>query len=121
MPKRRHYNEDWLVVALAAGKESHAAIARQAGLSPSHVWRIAAGRTRSDLQPRIAAARAAVNSQLHRVASQYAAAMLARHVKLGFESDGETARKCREFVISQAFDAQRDAESLADPLHPRNL
>ena len=120
MGKHKPYNDQLLIVALARHEEA-SAIARRLGLSPTYVRRIARGAARADLQPHLQAAHTGFDQELIRLAVPYAKVLLARHVKLGMEGVNETARKCREFVISQAFDAQRDAESLADPLHLRNL
>ena len=102
MGKHKSYDEEWLVAALAIGKLSHSEIARRQGLSPAHVARIAAGQCRRDLQPRIQAARTVVADEIQQIAARCAPAVMARHVKLGMEGDGEVARKCREFIIQQA-------------------
>ncbi|HOD84721.1 MAG: hypothetical protein BWX88_03771 [Planctomycetes bacterium ADurb.Bin126] len=100
MPRAKDYDESALILALAAASESAAAVARRLGLSPRYVQKIAARQARLDLQPRIAAARRSLDDELRRQAVPFARELLAHHIRLGLAGDGETARRCREFVLT---------------------
>jgi hypothetical protein len=100
---RKSYDENALVLALAAGGESCAAIARRLGLSPSYVRDIARGRAGRRLQTRIRRARGIMADETRRVAVRFLRPLLARHIRVGLEDDGETARRCREFVLKHTL------------------
>jgi len=114
MGKHKSYDDEWLATELARGKLKRVEIARAMGLSAAHVGRIAAGRLRRDLQPRIQAMRAAFDHDPRLTASAFVKAMLARHIKLGVEGDSETARRCREFLIKQVLGFRQDTQTAVE-------
>ena len=111
MAKRKHYDDDRLIEALAAATESKAAIARRAGLSRTQLWRIAAGRQRRDLQPALQAAFARADGRLGNLAVANVKRLLARHAQVGLTGDNLTAHKCRAFIMDMVFDDPQNAPS----------
>ena len=92
-------NEDMLVALIADGELSHRLIAERVGVSRRTVWRIANGLSRPDLQRKIAAAVEGYRQAAIRVAARHMKALIEKQVEVALSSDGETARKCREFLI----------------------
>jgi hypothetical protein len=92
-------NEDMLVKLIADGELSHGAIAQRVGVSRHTVWRIANGISRPDLQLKIAAAVEGYRQAAIRLAARWMKPLLEKQIEVALESDGETARKCREFLI----------------------
>ncbi len=92
-------NEDMLVELIAAGEFSQKRIAGIVGVSRRTVWRIANGFSRPDLQRRIAAVVEGYRQAAIRAAARHMKALLEKQVQVALEGDGETARKCREFLL----------------------
>ena len=97
--RKRRYDEDLLVQLIAEGKLSYRQIAEQVGLSAVSVSTIARGITRPDLYERICLAVEDAQRRARRLAANYLLPLVAAHVKEALEGTGETARKCREFLI----------------------
>ena len=97
--KRKDY-DDALIMAIARGDKTYAQIARELGLSESTVVQVAGGERRPDLQPRIQAVRQGFVDQTRRLAGAWAGRLMGKHIKDALEGDGETARKCGEYVLS---------------------
>ena len=82
------------------------------GLGREMVGRIARGEARPELYARIQAAVQAFTEEARRLGAAWARHMMSRHIKEGLEGKGETARKCREYVLNQV---------LGEPGHPITL
>ena len=93
------YDEDLLVRLIAEGQLSYRKIAEQVGVSAMTVSNVARGRRRKDLYDRICCTVEDAQRRAHRLASSYLWPLVAAHVKEAIEGTGETARKCREFLI----------------------
>ena len=93
------YDEDLLVRLIAEGQLSYRKIAEQVGVSAMTVSNVARGRRRRDLYDRICCTVEDAQRRAHRLASSYLWPLVAAHVKEAIEGTGETARKCREFLI----------------------
>ena len=94
-----NYDEDLLVELIACGDVSHAEIAEKVGVSRRTVWRIANGHSRPDLQTKIADTVEGIRQATIRMAAKYMKPLLEKQVKVALEGDGETARRCREFLL----------------------
>ena len=127
------YDEDLLVELIADGELSHGEIAEQVGASRRTGWSIANGRSRPDLQQEIADTVEGYRQATIRLAAKYMQPLLLKQIKVALEGQGETARKCREFLIKtfmlavpdQAAKAEEKAEQAAEktaeeekPLNP---
>ena len=97
--RKKNYNDDLLVALIVRGDVSFGRIARIIGLSRATVSAVANGLARPDLQPRIQAGLAAQKQAIERLGARYLRPLLAKHIKIGMEGDGQLARKCREFVL----------------------
>ncbi|KPK86569.1 MAG: hypothetical protein AMJ81_00950 [Phycisphaerae bacterium SM23_33] len=111
--KRKTYDDEVLVLAIARGDRGYAEIAAEVGLSRETVAQIARGTRRPDLQPRIQAATRGFLEQTQRLGAAWAAQVMGKHIKEGLEGRGETARKCREYVLSQCLGDPGRRELLA--------
>ena len=92
-------NEDMLVELIADGELSHGLIAQRVGVSRRTVWRIANGVSRPDLQRRIAAVVEGYRQAAIRLAARHMKGLLEKQIEVALGSEGETARKCREFLL----------------------
>ncbi len=92
-------NQDLLVKLIADGELPQARIAEIVGVSRRTVWRIANGLSRPDLQRKIAAAVEGYRQAAIRAAARHMKALLEKQVEVALTGDGETARKCREFLL----------------------
>lgn len=105
---RRGYDEDLLIELISRGDLSTPEIARRTGLSRATVWRILAGKARSDLQPRIRQAVADHQRQLNIVTRRALGSLVSMHISQGLKGQDELARKCREFVIKLIWNGDED-------------
>ena len=94
-----NYDEDLLVELIAGGDVSQTEIAEKVGVSRRTVWRIANGLSRPDLQTKIAATVEGIRQATIRMAAKWMKPLLHKEIKAALEGDGETARKCREFLL----------------------
>ena len=94
-----NYDEDLLVELIAGGDVSQTEIAEKVGVSRRTVWRIANGLSRPDLQTKIAATVEGIRQATIRMAAKWMKPLLHKEIKTALEGDGETARKCREFLL----------------------
>jgi len=86
--KRKAYDDDELVMAIASGAKSHRQIARDFGLSPTMIYFIVKGHKRPDLRARIDAATGEFRDRARRLLSHVSAPAVARLGKLiGDEPD----------------------------------
>jgi len=104
--RNKEYDDELLVELIARGNTSHSRIAKRVGLSRVMVGRIAAGRARPDLRPRIAAIAAGIREESHRLGARWLRGLLIRHIRDGLEGDGEFARRCRKDLIDKLFDPE---------------
>lgn len=112
--RKKNYNDDLLVALIVQGDVSFGRIARIIGLSRATVSAIANGLARPDLQPRIQAGLNAQKQAVERLGARYLKPLVARHIKIGMEGDGQLARKCREFVMELMVKAH-----MGPPQRPR--
>jgi len=92
-------NQDMLVELIAEGELTHGQIAERVGVSRRTVWKIANGLSRPDLQRKIAATVEGYRQAAIRAAARHMKALIEKQVEVALEGDGETARKCREFLL----------------------
>ncbi len=116
------YDEDMLVELIACGEVSQTQIAERLGLSRQTVWRIANGQSRPDLQQKIADTVEGFRQETIRMAAKWLKPLLAKQIRVALEGDGETSRKCREFLLSRilGFPLKEAARltKLAEPAKP---
>jgi len=94
------YDDDEMVELIAAGQLTHGEIAKRLGVSRGTVWRIMHGQSRPDLQGRVDGVVSGFGRDAWRLGVRWLKALVTRHIKVGLEGDGETARKCREFLVN---------------------
>jgi len=111
------YDEDQLVEWIACGQLSQSEMARRLGVNRRTVWRIANGLSRPDLQLKVDAAIEGIRHEARRQGARWLKALVTRHIKVALEEDGETARKCREYLLDR-FLVPDDAP--AQPRSPRH-
>jgi len=99
MARKKKYDDDGLVQAIAQGERSYAEIGRQFGLSDVTVWQIAHGRVRPELLPRILAARETFDDAARRTARPFARAAVARLAKLLAAETTPTAEVQRKVAM----------------------
>ncbi|MCE5325192.1 MAG: hypothetical protein LLG01_02135 [Planctomycetaceae bacterium] len=92
------YDENQLVEMLADGAP-YDKVAAAVGITVSMVGKIARGDSRRKLWQRIEDIRQARQQAVHEIAVARAADLMRAHVNEGLTGSGETARKCREFVL----------------------
>lgn len=107
-------NEDMLVGLIAAGELSQRAIAERVGVSRRTVWRIANGLSRPDLQRKIAAVVEGYRQAAIRTAARYMKSLIEKQVEVALTGRGETARKCREFLLKTFMLAVPDQAAKAE-------
>ena len=114
------YDDNEMVELIATSGLSNRQIAEKLSCDYQTVWRIATGRGRKDLQPRIQKAIAAHRAAAHRTAARYLDTMLGLQIKHAVEGTGEFARKCRQYVIDKAWEpGYLDKALAADDLGPK--
>ncbi|MDP6545651.1 MAG: winged helix-turn-helix transcriptional regulator [Phycisphaerae bacterium] len=94
-----NYDEDLLVELIAGGDVSQTDIAEKVGVSRRTVWRIANGHSRADLQQRIADTVEGYRQAAIRLAARFMKPLLEKQIEVALESNGETSRRCREFLL----------------------
>ncbi len=101
--KHKSYDDHELVEMIAAGTLSYAQIGEKAGLAGATVSDIARGIKRLDLQPRIHAAAQSYRDQARQVGTAHLRTVVTKHITVGVNTEGETARKCREYVMNNSL------------------
>jgi hypothetical protein len=104
--KQRDYDDNELVLALAAGNRSYAQIARDLGISRALVHAIAQGTKRPMLQERIRAASAAFREQGCRLAARMVGPAIGRLVHMispGSDAPPEVQRRAAADILKFAF------------------
>ncbi len=99
--RRSKYDEDLLVELLARDHLTYREIARRVGVSESMVSQIASGKTRPDLRERISRWLHTRRDDALRAGQTFIRPLLMTQLKVAMEEDGETARKCREFLLNR--------------------
>jgi len=94
------YDDDKMVELIAAGELTHGEIAKRLGVNRVTVWRIIHGQSRPDLQSRVDGAVRGFSREARRLGSRWLKSLISKHIKVGLEGDGETARRCREFMVN---------------------
>jgi hypothetical protein len=118
VPRGEAYDDDEMVAMLAQGEKTTGEIARHFGISRDMVWRISTGRRRPDLHQRVNRIVEEARAMVHRQAVASLEALLRRHIEVGLTGTGETARKCREFVLSLFLNPTTLAQTLSTPSAP---
>jgi transcriptional regulator with XRE-family HTH domain len=107
--RRTRYDENLLVELLARDHLSQREIARRVGVSESLVSQIASGRARPDLHERIGKWISTRRDDALRAGQTFIRPLLMTQLKVAMEEDGETARKCREFLLNRLLFAPPDS------------
>ena len=102
--RRSTYDDDKMVELIADGELTHGEIAKRLGVNRVTVWRIIHGQSRPDLQVRLDGAISGFSREARRVGSRWLASLITKHIKTGLDGDGETARRCREFMVNLFFE-----------------
>ena len=97
--RKEEYDEDLLVTLIAAGRLSCRKIAAQVGISVSMALAVARGDKRPDLYERICQAVEHAHRRVRRLVADSLLALTKKHLHEALTGTGETARKCREFLI----------------------
>jgi transposase-like protein len=118
VPRGEAYDDDEMVAMLARGEKTTGQIARHFGISRDMVWRISTGRRRPDLHQRVNRIVEEARAMVHRQAVASLEALLRRHIEVGLTGTGETARKCREFVLALFLNPTSLAQTLSTPSAP---
>jgi DNA-binding CsgD family transcriptional regulator len=118
VPRGEAYDDDEMVAMLAQGEKTTGEIARHFGISRDMVWRISTGRRRPDLHQRVNRIVEEARAMVHRQAVASLEALLRRHIEVGLTGTGETARKCREFVLGLFLNPTSLAQTLSTPSAP---
>ncbi len=103
MPNAK-YDEELVVTLLAKGEQTYAQIAKRVGITESMVGKIARGESRKDLHGRISRRIRQFRRRTCHMVASWQPNVLKKHISVGIESDGETARKCREFLLKPILD-----------------
>ena len=117
-----HYDEN-LLVEMLADDAPYAKIAQAVGLTASMVGKIARGSYRVNLSRRVEEILETRRQAVCDTAARRAADLMRAHVEEGLKAGGETARKCREFILERII-AQGDCDNdvldtlLADSAKP---
>ncbi len=98
---KKPFDEDLLVRLMAEDRWTQRQIAARAGLSQAMVSQIARGRTRRDLLERVRRRRNQWQKQARTLAEDHVRSLLIKHLQVAIEETGETARKCREYLLNQ--------------------
>ena len=112
MPNKQ-YDGRLLAELIGRGDATHADIAGKVGVSRSLVTKVAAGIERADLQPLIHAFHAGAIREAQRAAARWLRPLLLKHIRVGLADDGETGRRCREFVIQVLVASGASSEAAA--------
>jgi len=78
------------------------------------VGKIARGESRRDLSDRVRQLRAHHVQALQHMAVAWAGRALQGHIREGLQRSGETARRCREFIIAMAQKYDPTLEAITD-------
>jgi len=97
------YDGKAVVEAIARGAKSYTEIAAEHGVTRQCISQIARGRRREDLYLQIMEVQEGYVLQAQRLAVACAVQVMAAHIREGLEGTGETARKCREYVINRVL------------------
>ncbi len=105
--RRTPTKQDWAIVdALVAGNRTHQDIAIANGVSRNLISRIVNGKARTYLQPVIRMRQKERKMAAANLATRWLGGVMGKHIREGVTGTGETARKCREYVMKNAlFDA----------------
>ncbi|MCE5279643.1 MAG: hypothetical protein ABFD92_09480 [Planctomycetaceae bacterium] len=106
-----NYNEDLLVELLSEGAH-YDKIAQAVGLTVSMVGKIARGDYRGHIAQRVREILQDRRKAVRDAAAQRAADLMRAHVAEGLTAGGETARKCREFILNHLLAGQDAADVL---------
>lgn len=110
MGGRHQYDEQLLVDLLVEGELTLTEIARRVGVTAATVSSVARGRTRRDLYKEICRRRGPTQQDkaMH-TGADYIRPLLLTQLKVAMSEKGETARKCREFLLSKLLFTGRSA------------
>ena len=98
---RHPYDEDKLVTLLFEGNKTYDDIAKEVGITASMVGKIARGESRHDLSGRVQNLQEERRRAIRHLAVRWGSDLMKAHIREGIEGSGETARKCREYVLGQ--------------------
>ena len=111
-------NEDLLVELIADGRLTQGQIAEKVGISRRTVWRVEHGLSRPELQRKIAAVMEGYRQAAIRAAARHMTNLIEKQVQVAMSGDGETARKCREFLLKTFMLSIPDQAAKAAPPEP---
>jgi len=97
------YDDDEVVEEIARGVKSYTEIAAEQGCTRQCISQIARGRRRKELHRRIMELQEGYLLQVRRLAVACAVQAMAVHIREGLEGEGETARRCREYVMNHVL------------------
>ncbi|MCE5325387.1 MAG: hypothetical protein LLG01_03130 [Planctomycetaceae bacterium] len=109
------YDEMKLLDLLADGV-AYEQVAQEIGISRSMVAKIAQGRTRPEIHQQLLDIREARRQAVHDLAAKKATTLMRMHIEEGLARGGETARKCREFILDRLLTRDDTPADMLDKL-----
>ncbi|MCE5277780.1 MAG: hypothetical protein ABFD92_15670 [Planctomycetaceae bacterium] len=109
-------HDDRLLVQMLADGAPYRQIAKITGLSVSMIGKIARGDNRRVVSHQVHEVKEARRQALRDAAARRAADLMNAHVEEGLKAGGETARKCREFIIGHLLEQDDNPADLFDTL-----
>ena len=102
--RRTLTKEDLAIVeSITSGEKPYRQIAEEHGLSPAAISQIIAGKRRKYLQPIIRMRQRERQMAATNLATRWLGGVMGKHIREGVTGTGETARKCREYVMKHAL------------------
>jgi len=96
-----NYDDELLVDLLSGGGLTYAQIAEKVGLSMSMVGKIARGQCRTNLHTRVQRRLTERKDMMANLEMSWGPTLMRKHIQEGITATGETARKCREYMLNR--------------------